>query len=90
MAKDRKYIAKVKLILNRGRLKIEPGTVFYITDADVDDGVHEQNLLRMGGIVPFKSQKQADEIKDWWERFGKKRRESVKTDNMRARRQLDG
>ncbi len=89
MAKDRKYIAKVKLILNRGRLKVEPGTVIFITDADVSDGLHEENLLKNGGIVRFKSQKQADEIKDWWEKTGKQRRESIKTDNVRARRQND-
>lgn len=78
------------MILNRGRLKIDPGTVFFITDADVADGVHEQNLLRNGGIVPFKSQKQADAIREWWEKFGKRRRENIKTDNLRARRQLNG
>lgn len=87
MAKDRKYIAKVKLILNRGKLKVEPGTVIFITDEDVADGLHEQNLLKNVGIVPFKSQKQADEIREWWEKTGKLRRESIKTDNMRARRQ---
>ena len=84
---DKKYIAKVKLILNRGHLKVEPGTVIVLTPDDVKDGLNIDNLLRNGGIIPFKSQKQADEIKEWWEKTGKIRRESIKTDNARARRQ---
>lgn len=83
---DKKYVAKVKLTLNRGKLKVEPGTIIVLGDADRVDGIHIDNLIKNGGIELYTTDERAAEIKEWWLNEGKPRRESIKQENIRDKR----
>lgn len=82
-AKETKYIAKVKLLLNRGHLKAEPGDVIFLGERDIEDGLNIDNLVSNQGIVLYESQKQADLIKREWETTGRARRESIRSDTLK-------
>ena len=63
---EMKVVAMVKLTLNRGRLKVSPGTVLVLGPDDEKEGVHIQHLLRNRAVVPYESEEQAAVIAAEW------------------------
>lgn len=86
MYMDKKYVAKVKLMLNRGKLKVEPGAVIELGDADIADGINIANLERNAGIELYTTDERAEEIRQWWLGRAKEERESIKRENIREQR----
>lgn len=81
-----KYIAKVCLNFDKGRLRVEPGQVIILDKKDEKAGINIGLLLKHGGIEPFKSRKQVEAIKDKYLKIDKPRRDALRADNMRAGR----
>jgi hypothetical protein len=72
---EAEYVTRVKLILNGGRLRVDPGTVIVL--GDEDKGVNIANLLRNGGIEPYRDEAQVAAIRHWWNNGEKQRRASL-------------
>lgn len=77
--KEKKYIATVKMRFNKGKLEVEPGDVVWLGQADIDAGISIDNLLKNGGIIPYRSEVQRKKIIDWWNTEGKKHRDYIKS-----------
>lgn len=73
-----KYVARVKMMLNQGRLHVLPGDVVILGPDDVAQGVHVDLLEKNGSIVRYESEEQAAEIRKWWDEVEKSRRESIR------------
>jgi len=73
-----KCIARVKLLLNFGKLHIEPGQVVIFGPADKEAGVNVDNLIKNGSVVVYKSEKQRQAIEKEWLEVRKPGREKGK------------
>ena len=80
------YIARVKLVLNYGKLKIEPGVVVILGPADEAQGIRIANLVKCGAVVPYESKAQVKAIRKKWNEEGKPRREALKATARSSRR----
>jgi|TARA_Y100000310_G_scaffold276879_1_gene294337 hypothetical protein len=82
-----KVVAKVKLNFNLGRLRVEPGDVLFLGDDDREAGINIENLLKNEGVVLYKSEKQVQEIKDWYKNVAGPARDEIKAEKTaKARR----
>lgn len=79
-------VAKVKLLLNRGRLHVTPGQVVILGPLDREQGVHIENLLKNQGVVPYESEEQAEAIRKEWEEVIRPEREKMRFGQRRGGR----
>ena len=79
------YVAKVKLLLNFGKMSVEPGKVIILGPDDEAAGINLKNLIKNGGVEVYTTEKRAREIREEWETEGKPRRKSLKARNRRSR-----
>jgi len=80
-----KVVAKVKMLLNYGRLAVKPGTVIVLGPEDRKQGINIDLLLRNRAVVPFESEEQAAKIGREGEEAGKER-ETVKIISSKVKR----
>ena len=84
------YIATVKLRLNRGHLVVEGGDKVIMGPADEAAGINLSNLIANGGIVPFVSEEQAQEIRDHYNEVTKPARDGLRQDILMDKRRKHG
>jgi hypothetical protein len=68
------YVARVKLMLNGGRLRVMPGQ---LVEFEAGDGMNIPRLIARGSVEPYESDEQVKRIADWWENEERRRREGV-------------
>ena len=82
---EAKYVAKVLLRLNYGRLTVEPGMTVILGPEDCEQGINVQNLEYNQGIERFSTQDRADEIRQEWLDVHKPRRDDMRNQNAGRR-----
>lgn len=88
-----RYISKVTLLLNGGRLKVEPGNIVILGDDDREQGVRVDLLEKNGSVVRYINDAQVEAIAQEWEQVGRHRRAALKraaADNLRTSRKEKG
>ena len=83
---EAKYIATVKLNFNLGRLRPEGGDIIILGAEDIEAGVRVDRLLSIGALVPYESEEQAQQIRQYYMETIKPKRDMMRESMIGDRR----